>query len=107
MEQAITPVTAGAGWITGKTTVANHSQLTVRKKAVPKNPRLVLMSKRTAHTTKIGILFHFAVSIINRQWARWKLAIQSLLCLQTLVKLVVKDIRIENIERSKLLTNST
>lgn len=49
------------------------------------------MSKRTARTTKIGILFHFAVSIIDRRGARWKLATQSLLCLQTLVKLVAKS----------------
>jgi len=98
MEQAIIPVIVGVGWTTGKTTVANHSRLTVRKKAVPKSPRSVLMSKRTVHTIKIGILFHYAVNIIVRRGDRWRLAIQSLLCLQTPAKLVVKGTRMADMK---------
>lgn len=75
MEQATTPVTVGAGWIIGKTTVANHSQFTAREKAVPKSPKLVPMFKRIVRTIKIGISFHCAVNIIFRQGARWRLAI--------------------------------
>lgn len=103
MEQAITPVTAGAGWITGKTTVANHSQFTARKKAVPKSPKSAPMSKRIVRTTKIGTSFHCAVNIIVRRGARWRLAIQSLLCLQTPVKLVVKGTWIADIKKVEII----
>ena|SRR3989344_5063262 len=103
MEQAIIPVIAGAGWITGKTTVANQSQLTVQKKVVPKSPKSAPMSKRIAHTTKIGTSFHYAVNIIVRQGVRWKLAIQSLLCLQTPAKLVVKVTRMADIKKVEII----
>lgn len=103
MEQAIIPVNAGVGWITGKTTVANHSQLTARKKAVLKSPRSVPMSKRTVHTTKIGTLFHCAVNITVRRGVRWRLAIQSLLCLQAPVKLVVEDTQMVDMKKVEII----
>ena len=90
MEQAITPVVAGVGWITGKTIVASHFQLTARKKAVPKSPRLGPMSKKIVRMTRIGISFHCAVNTIVRREARWRLAIQLLLCPRIPARLVVK-----------------
>lgn len=103
MEQAIIPVNAGVGWITGKTTVANHSQMTVRKKAVQKSPRSVPMFKRTVHTTKIGTSFHYAVNIIVRRGARWRLTIQSLLYLQTPVKLVVEGTWMTDMKKVEII----
>ena len=98
MEQAIIPVIVGVGWITGKITVANHSRLTARKKAVPKSQRSAPMSKRTVRTTRIGTSSHYAVNIIVRRGDRWRLAIQSLLCLQTPAKLVVKGTRMADMK---------
>ena len=57
------------------------------------------MSKRTVRTTRIGTSSHYAVNIIVRQGVHWRSAIQSLLCPQIPVKLVVKDTRmIEKVE---------
>ena len=103
MEQAIIPANAGVGWITGKTTVANRSKLIARKKAVLKSPRSVPMSKRTVHTTKIGTLFHCAVNITVRRGVRWRLATQSLLCLQTPVKLVVEGTQMVDMKKVEII----